>query len=115
VKTRVGFVSNSSSSSFIITNKSADTRDLVSFVLENPQLIERFCKEYDWHKAEDGYNQEKLLESAEQNNVIWQPKERRSTVFGDEDNTLIGCVFDYILRDGGESKNWKWRFERSLR
>ena len=31
-------------------------------------------------------------------------------IFGDEDGTVIGRIFDYILRDGGESKNFKWSF-----
>ena len=33
----------------------------------------------------------------------------------DEDGTIMGTVFDYILRDGGESENWKWEYYESLR
>ena len=36
-------------------------------------------------------------------------------VFGDEDGTLIGRVFDYILREGGDSENFEWRFDQYYR
>lgn len=110
MKSRSGFVSNSSSTSFTITNTSDHGVDLVDFVRENPQLIARFCDEYDWHKPEDGYNQDALVKSAEENNFQWQPKESRMCTFGDEDGTLIGQVFDYILRDGGVSDHFEWSF-----
>jgi hypothetical protein len=69
MKIRNGFVSNSSSSSFIIRNKSN-----INLTLS--------AEEY---------------------------------IFGDEDGTLIGRIFDYILRDGGESENFKWIFYRYYR
>lgn len=118
MRVRTGFVSNSSSTAFIITNKTKGVLSLVDFVRENPQLIEEFVKEYDWHKPEDGYNQEALLRSAE---VDVSDHDRRLApgdnyrIFGDESQTRIGEVFDYILRDGGESKSFAWRFEEYLR
>ena len=42
MKTRTGFVSNSSSTSFIITNKTAQPVNLVEFVIENKHLIDEF-------------------------------------------------------------------------
>ena len=44
MKTRQGFISNSSSSSFIIRNNSDKELTIVDFVKENPQLIEQFKK-----------------------------------------------------------------------
>ena len=41
MKNRNGFVSNSSSCSFTIENRSNECRTLVGFVAENPQLIEQ--------------------------------------------------------------------------
>lgn len=108
MKTRNGFVSNSSSTSFIIINKTNKKLNLVDFVKETPYLIEDFIEQYNWHKEEE-YNQQKLIESAEMNNEEIRPGENICT-FGDEDGTLIGKVYDYMLRDGGESDSFKWQF-----
>ena len=89
-------------------------RDLVDFVKENPQLIEMFKEEYDFVKDHE-YTQEKLIESAKNNNMKFRPGYGEWSSFGDEDGTLIGQVFDYILRDGGSSKNFTWRFSEYLR
>jgi len=40
----------------------------------------------------------------------FKPGHQTYAVFGDEDGTLIGGVFDYILRDGGSSKSFTWEF-----
>lgn len=114
MKARGGFVSNSSSTSFIITNTSDRRKTLVNFVEENPQLIKDFIIEYDWYRA-DKYNQEALLASAKANNIIFAPGAKLECVFGDEDGTLIGQVFDYILRDGGRSKSFTWKYHEALR
>jgi len=108
------FVTNSSSTAFLITNTSDIVRSLVEFVDENPHLIDQYVQEYEPITASK-YTQENLLESAEKCNVVFQPGEQKYCSFGDEDGTLIGQVFDYILRDGGESENFEWRFFEYLR
>jgi hypothetical protein len=105
MKKRNGFVSNSSSSSFIITNKSDKVLNLIDFVRENPQLVEQWNLIYDYDDT-----QEELLESAEMNNFDFPADSSDEYVFGDEDGTKVGRIFDYILRDGGESENFKWNF-----
>lgn len=110
MKIRKGFVSNSSSSSFIITNKSDTDKSLVDFVIENPQLIRQWNVEYRYDDSQDD-----LIDSAEKNNFIFPANSSKEYVFGDEDQTIIGRVFDYILRDGGESENFKWRFYQYYR
>lgn len=110
MKNRNGFVSNSSSTSFIITNKSNKDLTLVDFVKENPQLIEAWNQYYSYNNT-----QEELLESAEVNDFTIMAKTSEEYIFGDEQGTLIGRVFDYILRDGGDSKNFKWVFNEFYR
>ena len=56
-----------------------------------------------------------LIESAEQNNMKFEAGTSKYCAFGDEQGTLIGQVFDYILRDGGSSENFTWRFYEWLR
>ena len=110
MKIRNGFVSNSSSSSFMIKNKSDNKLTLLDFVKENPQLVEQWNSEYSYDNT-----QEELLESAINNNIDFDAKSSDEFVFGDEDGTLIGKIFDYILRDGGESENFKWNFNKYYR
>ena len=112
MKMRNGFVSNSSSSSFIIRNMTGENKSVADFVRENPQLIEEFREEYDYSSRT--HNQEKLIESAETIDHILYPG-KNCIVFGDEDGSLIGGVFDYILRDGGCSNSFEWEFDEGLR
>lgn len=110
MKIRNGFVSNSSSSSFIIRNKSNKSLTLVDFVKENPQLVENWNSNYDYDVT-----QEELILSAEKNNITFASNSSDEYYFGDDDGTLIGRIFDYILRDGGESENFEWFFYESYR
>ena len=115
MKIRCGFISNSSSTAFIITNTSSKKKTLVDFVKENPQLLDEFLERYDWYKNDEKFNQEQMIEDADAENIVFAPKEAKECIFGDEDGTVIGHVYDYILRDGGESKSFTWRFNEMLR
>ena len=117
MKFKTDFVTNSSSTAFIIQNTSDKDLDLAAFVKENPQLINKFLVEYDFYEkeAKTRFNQKMLIESAEQNNMKFEAGTSKYCAFGDEQGTLIGQVFDYILRDGGSSENFTWRFYEWLR
>jgi len=114
MKIRNGFIANSSSTSFTITNKSDLKLTLVDFVAENPQLIERFRETYDWNK-DLKHSQGNMLASAYGINMTFDPHESKYCLFGDEDGTLVGEVFDYMLREGGESEHFSWQLEEYCR
>ena len=113
VKIRNGFVSNSSSTAFIVTNNTAEDLTLIEFVYENPQLIEQYLEEYGWDDT-DVFTQANLLASARDNNETLKPGSNY-VIFGDEQGSLIGRVFDYILREGGDSTRFAWRYKEALR
>lgn len=115
MKLRQGFVSNSSSTAFIIVNKSEETKTVLDFARDNLYLLEQFKKEYSCENDDD-LTAEKFLASAAEREETWQPGEGMYIVFGDEQQIqCIGRVFDYALRHGGSSEDWSWRFEEYLR
>jgi hypothetical protein len=111
MKVRQGFVSNSSSCSFIITNRSKVRKTLVNFVKENKDIVTKFNKEYSWHN----YTHKQMLACAEKRDMVWEPGESKECIFGDEDGDVLGGVYDYMLREGGESKSFHWCFLKMLR
>ena len=115
MKIKLDFITNSSSTAFMIKNISNKKLNLTDFVLENLFLLNDWLIIYDWYAGDKRYTPVRLLESAADNNIIFPPKQARRCVFGDEDGTIIGHVYDYMLRDGGKSKSFTWQFHEHLR
>lgn len=109
MKIRNGFVSNSSSTSFVITNTTETVKTMVDFITENPQLVKRFNEMYDWHR----YTQDQMLEDAKYCGDLY-PGDNHVT-FGDEDGTVIGTVLDYILRECELTEGYKCIVKKYLR
>jgi hypothetical protein len=138
MKVRIDFITNSSSTAYIIKNISDETKTIVDFVKENLDVLRHFNVEYEY-----SFCPEDLIKSAEslltganislgydpndsesfvrtdsqeeyeeryKNLYTWKPKERKVIGFGDEQRTTIGLVFDYGLRDGGKSESFEYCF-----
>jgi len=111
MKTRNGFVSNSSSTSFFITNLTDETKTIVDFVKENLHLVDAFNNEYDYE-----YTHDQAINSATNDyDISFDPNQRLDVAFGDEHGTVLGQIFDYILREGGTSESFSWKFSHWLR
>jgi hypothetical protein len=79
------------------------------FVEENKYLAEKFEEDYGPHIEKT--TSEELVKSFEENladyDMRFGPNESHVIRFGDEHGTIIGKVFDYMLRYVNKSKSFK--------
>lgn len=79
---------------------------VADFALENAYLVEEYNAKYGF-----GGTVEAAVESAKvcYGDIELKPGDNE-VIFGDEDGTVLGRIYDYILRDGGKSERFKWCF-----
>lgn len=108
---RNGFVSNSSSCSFVIKNQTGDTKNMEDFALETGHLVKEFNKEYDWNN----HTLSEFMSNIDDYQIEWEPGETKVVIFGDEDGTIMGKVYDYMLRESDYSNSFSWHLKEMLR
>lgn len=109
MKVRNGFVSNSSSSSFLITNKTKDEKTLVDFVIENFKVIEQFIETRGWYYDTMG----ELIDSAYAESMSLHPGENYCT-FDDDGGSVVGNILRTLLQSFESSENFKCIFVEDL-
>jgi len=112
MKIRMGFVSNSSSTGYVIVNLTKEWKTLEDFVRENPEIVEGFVRCYGTSlKGRSPHTQEQMIKNAKSRGDSFPPRKETHISFGDCQGDVLGEVFDYMLRSGGTSKSFSWRFD----
>lgn len=115
MKKKNSFITNSSSTAFIIENITNEEKTLRDFIIENSYLLDEFLEMYNWYKNNEDFKLGKMLECSSLYNYKFPPNSKIRCVFGDEHGNILGTVYDYILRDGGVSESFRWRIDEYLR
>lgn len=115
MKIRYGWISNSSSTSFLIKNLTNEPKTMLDFAKETLYLVDEHNKKYGYEiHTYDAY----LKDAQEEyDNYIWKPNETIVCVFGDEHGTTMGAILDYMLRDDKNytADSFEWNFHEYYR
>jgi len=109
-KFRTGFVSNSSSCSFMIKNQSSEHKTIKDFAKETLYLVSEFNEYYDCDESHSVF-----LNNVSDYPMNLDPDESAYMIFGDEHGTTMGKIYDYMLRDGGSTESFSWYMVEMMR
>jgi hypothetical protein len=110
MKTRLGFVSNSSSSSFIITNKTDQEKTLIDLLKELEETAKTIFDEYNGYTIDDYYGVGIGMLEKEHDKFIWKPKESKNIEM--YDSNCVGMVFD-VNRLNEDTVSFSVEFQES--
>jgi hypothetical protein len=111
MKIRGDFVTNSSSTSYVIDVKAKLTAEEFVNDLFNDEGFKGELDGYEWWED----TRESVLESLKQEGTFPLEVGEHTIVWGDEDGTSCGRVFDYCLRSGFSFDIFEVRYKESLR
>ena len=117
MKIRLGFVSNSSSSSFLITNKSRKSKKMKDFAKQisfiHDKFIEEFPEYFNDKDKRKRYSKEEMIKEANKSiPMSWGPGKTHKVEFSTEDGVynLLGFVVAVMLRENGETEDFSWKY-----
>lgn len=108
MKVRLGFVSNSSSSSYVINNKTDKDLSLADLIRENSHLAQE-CDRYSPKGAK--WTLETLIQSAKESGIVLKPGSNLISFSDADEYNAIEIIGDYEMREGGDSERFSWSIQ----